>query len=215
MAIGLVGTKCGMTRLFNEDGSSMSATLIQVLPNYVTQVKTLATDGYSAIQVTARGEKKVSRVDSPTLGHYAKANVKPGLSLHEFRVDADKADTYKPGDEVGLNIFEVGKRVDVRAVSKGRGFAGTVKRHNFRTQDATHGNSRSHRVPGSIGQNQTPGRVFKGKKMCGHMGVDRVTVQSLRVLAVDTEKHILLVHGAVPGATGASVVITHASRDAN
>lgn len=214
MAIGLVGTKCGMTRLFNEDGSSMPATLIQVLPNYVTQVKTLASDGYAAVQVTT-GMKKASRVNSPLLGHFAKANVKPGLSLHEFRVQADHAEGYKLGDELPLDMFEVGKRVDVRAISKGKGYAGTVKRHNFRTQDATHGNSRSHRVPGSIGQNQTPGRVFKGKKMCGHLGVEQVTVQSLKVLAVDLEKNIFLVHGAVPGATGACVVITPASRDAN
>jgi large subunit ribosomal protein L3 len=211
MTIGLIGKKCGMSRIFKEDGTSVPVTLIQVLANKVTQIKTDEIDGYTAIQVTT-GEKKASRVNKPLTGHFAKANVVPGMGLWEFRVDADALASLKLGDEFSVEHFAVGQLVDVTGTSKGKGFAGTVKRHNFRTQDATHGNSRSHRVPGSIGQNQTPGRVFKGKKMAGRMGNERVTAQSLNVAAIDTDKHLLLVTGSVPGAIGGHVIINVATR---
>lgn len=211
MTIGLVGKKCGMTRIFKEDGTSIPVTVIQVHANKITQIKTEETDGYTAVQVTA-GEKKASRVNKPMAGHFAKANVVPGTGLWEFRITADKAAELKLGDEFTVNHFALGQLVDVTGTSKGKGFAGTVKRHNFRTQDATHGNSRSHRVPGSIGQNQTPGRVFKGKKMCGHLGDVRVTTQSLTVAAIDADKNLLLVSGSVPGAVGSHVIVNIGSR---
>lgn len=211
MTIGLIGKKCGMSRIFKEDGTSVPVTLIQVLPNKVTQIKTTEIDGYSAIQVTT-GEKKLSRVNKPNAGHFAKANVHPGMGLWEFRVPADFLGSVTLGHEFTVTHFNAGQLVDVTGTSKGKGFAGTVKRHNFRTQDATHGNSRSHRVPGSIGQNQTPGKVFKGKKMAGHLGDERVTVQSLNVAAIDTDKNLLLVTGAIPGAIGGHVVINIATR---
>ncbi len=212
MAIGLVGKKCGMSRIFKEDGSASAVTVVQVLPNVVTQIKTLENDGYTAVQVTT-GKKKKTRVTKALAGHFAKANVEPGLGLWEFRLKSDELASYKLGDEIKLDsLFSAGQKVDVTSVSKGKGFQGTVKRHNFRTQDATHGNSLSHRVPGSIGQNQTPGRVFKGKKMCGHMGDERVTVSSLKVIAVDVERQLIMVGGSVPGAVGASVTIKSAER---
>lgn len=202
--IGLVGRKIGMTRVFTEDGVSIPVTVIEVEANRVTQVKTLETDGYCAIQVTT-GTKKASRVTKPEAGHFVKAGVEAGRGLWEFRTQSEQE--YALGQEIKVDIFTDVKKVDVTGTSKGKGFAGTVKRWNFRTQDATHGNSLSHRVPGSIGQNQTPGRVFKGKKMAGQLGNERVTVQSLELVRVDAERNLLLVKGAVPGATGSNVIV--------
>lgn len=205
MAIGLVGRKCGMTRVFTDAGVSVPVTVVHVEPNIIVQVKTNETDGYNAVQVT-KGTKKRSRVNKPAAGHFAKASVEPGESLWEFRVDqVDEA--YQPGFEFKVDMFSVGQKVDVTGVSKGKGFAGTVKRYNFAMQDATHGNSLSHRAPGSIGQNQTPGRVFKGKKMAGQMGNVRQTIQSLEVVQVDIEKGLILIKGGVPGAPNANVII--------
>ncbi len=204
MAIGIVGRKCGMTRVFDENGVSTPVTVIEVTPNRITQVKTLDNDGYQAIQITA-GEKKVNRVNRPEAGHFKKAGVEAGRGLWEFRTDS--LEGFETGGEIKVDIFEAGQKVDVTATSKGKGFAGGVKRWNFSMQDATHGNSISHRAPGSIGQNQTPGRVFKGKKMAGHMGAERVTTQSLTVVRVDAERNILLIKGAVPGFTGADVIV--------
>ena len=195
----LVGEKCGMTRVFNEDGVATSVTVVRVDSHQVTQVKTLENDGYTAVQLSS-GNKKVSRVSKPLLGHYRKAKVEPGVLLFESLTSVD--DKYELGQSVGLGLFEGVSKVDVTAVSKGKGFAGGVKRHNFSMQDATHGNSVSHRAIGSTGQNQTPGRVFKGKKMPGQMGNEKVTVQSLDVVRVDLENGILLVKGSVPGPTG-------------
>ena len=205
MAIGLVGRKSGMTRVFTEDGRSVPVTVIEAQPNRVTQIKTDEADGYTAIQVTA-GEVKQNNVRKPQAGHFAKANTTAGRGLWEFRLDAvDEAVTV--GSEIGVDQFEAGQRVDVRGVSKGKGYAGTIKRWNFRGQDNSHGNSISHRAPGSIGQCQTPGRVFKGKKMAGHMGNERVTTQNIEVVRVDAERNLLLVKGSVPGAAGADVYI--------
>lgn len=206
MSIGVIGRKLGMTRIFNKDGKSVPVTVIEVEANRVTQVKSNETDGYCAIQVTT-GSKKASRLSKPEAGVFAKANVEAGRGLWEFRIlEADIAN-YTAGAEVKVEIFNDVKKVDVTGTSKGKGFAGTVKRYNFRTQDMTHGNSRSHRVPGSTGQNQTPGRVFKGKRMCGHMGAERVTVQCLDVVRVDVERNVLLVKGAVPGAINGDVIV--------
>ncbi|XYU81875.1 50S ribosomal protein L3 [Pasteurella multocida] len=203
--IGLVGRKVGMTRIFNEDGVSIPVTVIEIEANRVTQVKTVETDGYSAIQVTT-GSKKASRVTKPEAGHFVKAGVEAGRGLWEFRTT--EGEEFTLGQEINVDIFADVKKVDVTGTSKGKGFAGGVKRWNFRTQDATHGNSLSHRVLGSIGQNQTPGRVFKGKKMAGHLGNERVTVQSLEVVRVDAERaKLLLVKGAVPGATNGDVIV--------
>jgi large subunit ribosomal protein L3 len=203
MAIGIVGRKSGMTRVFTENGDSIPVTVIEVTPNRVSQVKTAQTDGYDAIQVTV-GERRASRVTSAQAGHFAKAGVEAGRSVLEFRAEAGDL---APGSAISVDLFEAGQMVDVTGVSKGKGFQGVVKRWNFSMQDATHGNSLSHRAPGSIGQNQTPGRVFKGKKMAGHMGADRITVQNLEVVRVDAEKNLLLVKGAVPGATGSDLVV--------
>ena len=205
MTIGLVGRKSGMTRIFTEEGESIPVTVIEVEPNRVTQLKTLEKDGYAAIQVTA-GVVKQSRVSKPLAGHFAKADTAAGRGLWEFRVDEIPGDL-AVGSEISVGQFEPGQWVNVRGVSKGKGFAGVVKRWNFRTQDATHGNSVSHRVPGSIGQNQTPGRVFKGKKMAGHLGNVQVTTQNLKVIGVDSERNLLLVKGAVPGPAGGDVYI--------
>ena len=200
--IGLVGKKVGMTRIFTEDGVSIP--VIEVEANRVTQVKDLANDGYRAIQVTT-GAKKANRVTKPEAGHFAKAGVEAGRGLWEFRLA--EGEEFTVGQSISVELFADVKKVDVTGTSKGKGFAGTVKRWNFRTQDATHGNSLSHRVPGSIGQNQTPGKVFKGKKMAGQMGNERVTVQSLDVVRVDAERNLLLVKGAVPGATGSDLIV--------
>lgn len=212
MTIGLVGRKAGMTRVFNEDGESVPVTVIEATPNRITQVRTQETDGYQAIQVTA-GSRKASHVSKPVAGHYAKAGTEAGIGLWEFRVEGD--DLPEVGSELNVELFEAGQKVDVRGTSKGKGFQGGVKRHNFRMQDATHGNSISHRAPGSIGQCQTPGRVFKGKKMAGHMGNVQKTVQSLEIVRVDSDRNLILVKGAIPGAKGGNVVITPSVKYAN
>ena len=204
MSIGLVGRKSGMTRIFTEEGASVPVTVVEVQPNRVTQIKTLETDGYSAIQVTS-GSRKASRVTKAMAGHFAKANTEAGDGLWEFR--ADDLEGYELGGELKVDLFEAGQKVDVTGTSKGKGFQGGVKRHNFQMQDATHGNSLAHRAPGSIGQCQTPGRVFKGKKMAGQMGNVRNTTQSLEVIRVDVENNLLLIKGSLPGATGSSVVV--------
>tara|TARA_B100000900_G_scaffold301979_1_gene260525 strand:+ start:454 stop:1092 length:639 start_codon:yes stop_codon:yes gene_type:complete len=204
MSIGLIGRKSGMTRVFTEEGNSIPVTVVEVRPNRVTQVKSLETDGYSAVQVTM-GSRRASRVSKAMAGHYAKAKTESGEGLWEFRTD--ESAELEVGAEIKVDLFEVGQKVDVTGTSKGKGFQGGVKRHNFRMQDATHGNSISHRAPGSIGQCQTPGRVFKGKKMAGQMGSQRKTTQSLEVVRVDPENNLLLIKGAVPGATGSSVVV--------
>jgi large subunit ribosomal protein L3 len=197
-----------MTRIFTETGSSIPVTVVEVLPNRVTQVKTVESDGYSAVQVTT-GSKKSSHLSKSEVGHYAKAGVDAGRGLWEFRAEvADLAEDMAPGFEFTVETFTEGQIVDVTGSSKGKGFQGVVKRHNFRTQDATHGNSLSHRAPGSIGQCQTPGRVWKGKKMSGQMGNERVTTQGLEVVRVDTENNLILIKGAVPGATGADIIIS-------
>ena len=206
MTMGLVGRKCGMTRVFTEDGVSIPVTVIEAQPNQITQVKTVENDGYRALQVSA-GRRKASRVSKPQAGHFAQAKVEAGDLIAEFRLgDTDEGD-FEAGHEIKVDLFEEGQKVDVIGTSIGKGFAGTVKRHNFRTQDATHGNSLAHRAPGSIGQNQTPGRVFKGKKMSGHMGNARSTVQNLEVVRVDAERNLLLIKGAVPGHRGGRVIV--------
>ncbi len=205
MTIGVVGRKAGMTRVFTEEGVSVPVTVVQVEPNRVSQVKTVETDGYQAIQVTVGERRAQHRVSQPIKGHLAKAEMRMGRGLWEFRVE--DLGELAVGAEISVNQFEAGQVVDVTGQSKGKGFAGAVKRWNFRTQDATHGNSLSHRAPGSIGNCQTPGRVFKGKKMAGHMGAERVTVQGLEVVRVDEEKGLILVKGSVPGANGTDVII--------
>jgi large subunit ribosomal protein L3 len=207
VAIGLVGRKSGMTRIFTPEGVSIPVTVIEVDPNRITQVKTEERDGYTAVQVTT-GTRKAQRVTKPMAGHFAKAGSLAGRGTWEFRLEDDGAAAeLAPGATLGVDQFEAGQKVDISGVSKGKGFAGTIKRWNFAGQDATHGNSVSHRVPGSIGQNQSPGRVFKGKKMSGHMGNRRVTEQNLVVVRVDTERNLLLIRGAVPGSAGADVYI--------
>ena len=209
MTMGLVGRKCGMTRVFTEDGISIPVTVIEAQPNRITQVKSVENDGYRALQVTA-GERKASRVNRPEAGHFAKAKVEAGDLITEFRLtagDKPQEGEFEAGQEIKVDLFEEGQKVDVTGTTIGKGYAGTVKRHNFRTQDATHGNSLSHRAPGSIGQNQTPGRVFKGKKMSGHMGNVRRTAQNLEVVRVDADRNLLLIKGAVPGHKGGRVIV--------
>lgn len=205
MAMGLLGRKCGMTRVFTDDGNSIPVTVIEAQPNRISQIKSVETDGYAAVQVTA-GSRKASRVSKPEAGHFAKARVEAGDMVAEFRLD-DEDGPYELGGELKVELFEAGQMVDVVGTTIGKGFAGTVKRHHFRTQDATHGNSLSHRAPGSIGQNQTPGRVFKGKKMSGHLGNVQRTVQNLEIVRVDAERNLLLVRGSVPGHTGGRVMV--------
>ncbi|MFP3014239.1 MAG: 50S ribosomal protein L3 [Arsenophonus sp.] len=205
--IGLVGKKLGMTRIFTADGVSIPVTVIEIENNRVTQVKRLETDGYNAIQITT-GSKKSSSIKKPEAGHFAKAGVDAGRILYEFRFSKNKE--FIVGQSISIKIFINVKKVDVTGISKGKGFSGTVKRWNFHTHDATHGNSLSHRVPGSIGQNQTPGKVFKGKKMAGQLGNKRITVQSLDVVRVDTKRNLLLVKGSVPGAIGNNLIIKSA-----
>lgn len=209
MAIGVIGRKVGMTRIFTEDGVSLPVTVIEVEPNRVTQVKTLETDGYRALQVTV-GARRATRVTKPMAGHFAKAGVEAGRKVAEFRLADGEGEGIQAGGEIKVDVLASTKYVDVTGTSIGKGYAGTVKRHNFRTQDATHGNSRSHRVPGSIGMNQTPGRVFKGKKMTGHMGDERVTIQNLEVVRVDADRNLILVMGAVPGAKNGNVIVSPA-----
>ena len=205
MSIGIVGRKCGMTRVFTEDGASIPVTVVEATPNQITQIKSAETDGYSAIQVTT-GSRKASRVTKSQAGHFAKAGVEAGRGLWEFRSEASD-EAFEVGSALTVERFEQGQKVDVTGTSKGKGFQGGVKRWNFTMQDATHGNSISHRAPGSIGQNQTPGRVFKGKKMAGHMGAEQVTTQNLEIVRVDAERNLLLIKGAVPGAPGGDVVV--------
>ncbi|MDT8450374.1 MAG: 50S ribosomal protein L3 [Wenzhouxiangellaceae bacterium] len=206
MAIGIVGRKRGMTRIFIEDGTSVPVTVIEAGPNRITRIREPERDGYSAIQVTT-GSRRASLVNRPVAGHFRNAGVEPGEGLWEFRVDGEDGEGFEVGGEITVERFEDGQKVDVTGTSKGKGFAGVVKRHNFSMQDATHGNSLSHRAPGSIGQCQTPGRVFKGKQMAGHMGAERVTTQNLEIVRVDSERNLLLVRGAVPGAPGGHVLV--------
>jgi len=206
MPIGLVGRKCGMTRIFTDAGDSVPVTVIEALPNRITQLKTADTDGYRAIQVTV-GRRKASRTPRPLLGHFAKTEIEPGHGLWEFRLADGEGTDLAAGAELKVDLFADGQRVDVIGTSKGKGFAGAVKRHNFSMQDATHGNSVSHRAPGSIGQNQSPGRVFKGKRMAGHMGDVRRTIPNLEVVRVDAERNLILVKGGVPGAPGGRVIL--------
>ena len=206
MEIGLVGKKCGMTRIFTEAGVSIPVTVVEVTANRISQIKTQDTDGYQAIQVTT-GERRDSRVNAAQKGHFAKAGVAAGRGTWEFRVEDSELEGREAGSEIAADLFQVGQIVDVIGTSKGKGFQGGIKRHNFRSQDWTHGNSVSHRVVGSTGQNQTPGRVFKGKKMPGQMGNKRVTVQGLEVISVDAEKGILVIKGAIPGANGGDVIV--------
>ena len=209
MAIGLIGKKAGTTRIFTDEGSSISVTVVEVDPNRVTQVRTEDTDGYRAFQVTT-GKRRASRVSKPMAGHYAKAGTEAGRGLWEFRLADGEGNDIEVGKQLGVELFEAGQKVDVAGTTIGKGFAGGVKRHNFHMQDATHGNSLSHRAPGSIGQCQTPGRVFKGKKMAGHMGDVRRTTQNLEVVRVDADRNLLLIKGSVPGARGGDVVVTPA-----
>lgn len=206
MTIGVIGKKAGMTRVFTDGGESVPVTVIEVEPNRVTQLRDLERDGYRAYQVTV-GTRRASRVNKAQAGHLAKSGTEAGRGMWEFRLADGEGDDIQVGTEVKVDLFEAGQKVDVTGKSIGKGFAGTVKRHNFSMQDATHGNSLSHRVPGSIGQNQTPGRVFKGKKMAGHMGAARTTVQSLEIVRVDLERNLLLIKGAVPGAKGGDVIV--------
>jgi large subunit ribosomal protein L3 len=205
MSLGLIGRKCGMTRIFQEDGSAVPVSVIKIEPNKVVQVKSEETDGYRAVQVTT-GSVKRSRLTKSRAGHFAKVGVEAGDAVMEFRL-TDSDPKLDAGSEIGPELFEEGQYVDVSGVSIGKGFAGVVKRYNFRTQDATHGNSLSHRAPGSIGQNQTPGRVFKGKKMAGHMGAENVTIQNLRISAINKDMSLIMIRGAVPGPKGSRVVI--------
>ena len=206
MTMGLVGRKCGMTRVFTDDGISIPVTVIEAQPNRITQVKTVETDGYRALRVAAGG-RKASRVSKPAAGHFAAAKVEAGDLITEFRLDDADDGEFEKGGELKVDLFEEGQKVDVIGTSIGKGFAGTVKRHNFSMQDATHGNSLAHRAPGSIGQNQSPGRVSKGKKMSGHMGNVRRTVQNLEVVRIDAERNVLLIKGAVPGHAGGKVIV--------
>lgn len=206
MTIGIVGRKEGMTRIFNEAGGAVPVTVLSVEPNRVTQLKTLENDGYRAVQVTT-GSRRASRVTRPMAGHFAKAGTEAGRKLWEFRLAEGEGEGIEVGSEIRIEMFEAGQNVDVTGTSIGKGFAGVIKRYNFRMQDATHGNSLSHRAPGSIGQCQTPGRVVKGKKMAGHMGNVRRTTQNLEVVRVDAERNLLLVKGAVPGSKGGNVII--------
>ncbi len=206
MAIGLVGRKCGMTRIFTETGESVPVTVVEVLPNRVTQVKSLERDGYRSVQVTF-GARRPQLLSQAAAGHFAKADVKPGRGLVEFRLSGTDGADLKPGSELKVDVFAEGQAVDVTGVTIGKGYAGVMKRHNFAGGMATHGASLSHRVPGSIGQRQTPGRVFPGKRMSGHMGVVRRTTENLKIVGVDTNRNLLLIRGAVPGSEGGQVIV--------
>ena len=209
MSLGLVGRKVGMTRIFTAEGDSIPVTVLDVSDNRVTQIKTVETDGYTAVQV-AFGSRRASRVTKPLAGHLAKAGVEAGEILKEFQIDAAKAAELSAGAVIGVDLFEVGQKIDVQGVSIGKGYAGTIKRYNFSSGRASHGNSRSHNVPGSIGMAQDPGRVFPGKRMTGHMGDETVTVQNLEIARIDADRKLLLVKGAVPGAKGGKVFVTPA-----
>lgn len=212
-SLGIVGRKAGMSRFFTEDGKSVPVTLIEATPNRITQIKTTDSDGYSAVQVTV-GVKRASLINKPEAGHLAKAKVDAGRGLWELRVEADKIGDFNVGGEIKADIFEVGQIVDVQGITKGKGFQGTIKRWNFKMGDATHGNSLSHRAPGSIGQRQTPGRVFPGKKMSGHMGSVQQSTQGLEVVKVDAERGLIAIKGAVPGAPGGDVIVRPTSKGA-
>jgi len=209
MSIGIVGRKCGMSRIFTENGESVPVTLIEATPNRIVQIKNVETDGYQAVQVTA-GAKRAALINKPEAGHFAKAKVEAGRGLWEFRTE--KLDGFEVGGEIKADIFSVGQYVDVTGTTKGKGFQGTIKRWNFTMGDATHGNSLSHRAPGSIGQRQTPGRVFPGKKMAGHMGAEQQTTQNLVVMKVDAERGLIAVRGAIPGAPGGDVIVRPAAK---
>lgn len=211
MSIGLLGRKVGMTRVFTDDGDTIPVTVVDVSNNRVAQIKTPETDGYSAVQV-AYGKRRASRVSKPAAGHYAKAGVEAGSTLGEFRATAEEIANLKPGSTVGIDLFQVGQMVDVSGVSHGKGFAGVIKRHNFSSNRASHGNSVSHNKPGSISMAQDPGRVFPGKKMPGHMGAARRTVQNLEIVRIDAERQLLLIRGAVPGSRGGNLVVIPAKR---
>ena len=210
-SLGIVGRKAGMSRFFTEDGKSVPVTLIEATPNRITQIKTHETDGYSAVQVTV-GVRRAALVNKPTAGHLAKAKVEAGRGLWELRVEDDQINGFEVGGEIKADIFSAGQLVDVQGVTKGKGFQGTIKRWNFTMGDATHGNSLSHRSPGSIGQRQTPGRVFPGKKMAGHMGAETQTTQRLEVVKVDAERGLIAIKGAVPGAPGGDVIVRPSSK---
>lgn len=206
MTIGLIGKKQGMTRVFTPEGDAISVTVVSIEPNTITQIKSEETDGYSSVQVTT-GSKKEKHLTKPQLGHFKKNSIKPGEGLWEFRVTSDEITELEVGSNLFLEQFEEGQLVDVSGTSKGKGFQGTVKRWNFQMQDATHGNSISHRAPGSIGQCQTPGKVWKGKKMSGHMGDERKTVQNLKITSIDEGNNLLLIKGPIPGATGSDIIL--------
>ena len=206
MSIGLIGTKQGMTRLFTPEGDSFAVSVVSVNPNTITQIKSQELDGYSSIQVTT-GEKKEKHLSKPLAGHYKKGSVAPGNGLWEFKVNLEDLENLEVGSQLNIDIFEEGQKIDVQGKSKGKGFAGTVKRWNFKMQDATHGNSISHRAPGSIGQCQTPGKVWKGKKMSGHMGDEKKTIQNLKIASIDSDNNLLLIKGAIPGPTGSNVIL--------
>ena len=206
MSLGLIGTKQGMTRLFTPEGDSYAVSVVSVDPNTVTQIKTDSVDGYNSVQVTT-GLKKEKHVSKPLFGHYKKGSINPGDGLWEFKVNSEEIENLEIGSQLNIDIFEEGQKIDVQGKSKGKGFAGTVKRWNFKMQDATHGNSISHRAPGSIGQCQTPGKVWKGKKMSGHMGDVKKTIQNLKIASIDVENNLLLIRGAIPGPTGSNVVL--------
>ncbi len=206
MSLGLIGRKVGMTRIFTDEGASIPVTVLEVIPNRVTQVKTVATDGYTGLQV-AYGERRASRINKALTGHYAKAGVAAGAGIKEFNVAEDVLANFQVGGNVTVDIFSVGQLVDVTGTSIGKGFAGAIKRHNFSSNRASHGNSRSHNVPGSIGMAQDPGRVFPGKRMPGHLGDAKVTTQNLEIVRVDVERNLLLIKGSVPGSKGGNVVV--------
>jgi large subunit ribosomal protein L3 len=210
-SLGIVGRKAGMSRMFTEDGKSIPVTLIEATPNRIVQIKTPETDGYSAVQVTA-GVKRAALINKPEAGHLAKAKVEAGRGLWELRVEADQIGGFEVGGEIKADIFTAGQIVDVQGVTKGKGFQGTIKRWNFTMGDATHGNSLSHRSPGSIGQRQTPGRVFPGKKMSGHMGAEVLSVQNVEIVKIDVERGLIAVKGAIPGAPGGDVVVRPGSK---
>ena len=206
MSIGLIGKKQGMTRVFTPEGDSFAVSVVSVLPNTITQIKSVESEGYSSIQVTT-GQKKEKHLSKAQQGHFKKSSVNAGEGLWEFRVNSDDLNELQVGSEINLDIFEEGQKIDVQGKSKGKGFAGTVKRWNFKMQDASHGNSISHRAPGSIGQCQTPGKVWKGKKMSGHMGDVKKTIQNLKIASIDVENNLVLIKGAIPGPTGSNVVL--------
>ena len=212
MSVGLVGRKCGMSRVFRENGDSVPVTVIEALPNRVTTLKTEERDGYRAVQVTVGAAKKASRLTKAEAGHFAATKVDAGEGLYEFRLEQGEGEGLAPGAELKVDLFKVGQLVDVSGTSKGKGYAGVIKRHNFSHQYMSHGNSLSHRAPGAIGQRQTPGRVFPGKRMAGHLGVEKATISLLEVVRIDTERNLLLVKGAIPGSENGQVVVRPAAK---